>query len=377
MRGAALFLAGPLAEPGVFAAVTGHAEGGAPARLPDHALMGRGEAPVAVPRGGGMIEGRLVSMPEGAARDRLDSYAATLALVAREVEVLRGADRLRAVLLEGAETPAGAQGWNAGAWRARHGASWPLIAAEIAEHAPPLSPGSFARQRTMIEVRAAARLRASRDTPPATLRRAARPEDFAWRADAPLAGAFFKLAGMRMDHLRFDGGRAEALPREVLVGVDATLVLPYDPRRDRVLLVEQFRTGPARRGAPNPWTLEPVAGIVDPGESPREAGLRETREEAGLVLDRLIPIFGGYPSPGSNTDFFHCFLALADLPQERSWRGGLAEEDEDLRLHAVSFDRAMELVGTGEIEVLPLQAMLYWLAHHRVELRASAHPPGA
>lgn len=148
MRGAALFLAGPLAEPGVFAAVTGHAEGGAPARLPDHALMGRGEAPVAVPRGGGMIEGRLVSMPEGAARDRLDSYAATLALVAREVEVLHGADRLRAVLLEGAEPPAGAQGWNAGAWRARHGASWPLIAAEIAEHAPPLSPGSFARQRT-------------------------------------------------------------------------------------------------------------------------------------------------------------------------------------------------------------------------------------
>lgn len=117
-----------------------------------------------------------------------------------------------------------------------------------------------------------------------------------------------------------------------------------------------------------------MAGIVDAGESPAEAALRETREEAGLTLgaDRLIPIFAGYPSPGSSTDYFHCFLALADLPQAEGWHGGLEEEHEDLRLHVVGFERAMALAATGEIDVLPMLAMLHWLAQNRARLRAEA-----
>ncbi len=368
-----LFLVGPLAAEGVFEAVTGLVASQRPAHLAGHALVGALDAaPAVVARQGAAVKGRLVARPEGTARDRFESYAAALELTEHTVEVtLPDGDGAAAALC--APMPDGdAPDWHSEDWQDRWAEIWPLIAAEIADHAPPLSPGSFARHRTMMAVRASARLRAKRDPAPATLRRAARPGDFVWRADAPLSGEFFKLAGLRIEHLRFDGGRAEALPREVLVGVDATLVLPYDPRRDRVLLVEQFRTGPARRGAPNPWSLEPVAGIVDPGETPEAAGLREAREEAGLALDALIPIFGGYPSPGSNTDYFHCYLALTDLPAEESWRGGLAEEHEDLRLHAVSFSRAMDLVQSGEIDVIPVQGMLYWLAHHRARLRADA-----
>lgn len=368
-----LYLVGPLAAPGVFEAVTGVVCAHRPARLAEHALVGETDAaPAVVARRGGAVEGRLVARPDTTARDRLESYAATLGLSERKVEIVLPGDDAVAAALLAPEAEPDAPDWCVEAWRERWSESWPLIAAEIALHMPPMTPGSFARQKTMMAVRAQSRLRAARAPAPATLRREAAPGDFTWRPDAPLAGQFFKLAGLRIDHARFDGGRAEALPREVLVGVDACLVLPYDPRRDRVLLVEQFRTGPVRRGASNPWSLEPVAGIVDPGETPEAAGLRESFEEAGLRLDALIPIFGGYPSPGSNTDYFHCYLALADLPREESWRGGLAEEHEDLRLHAISFARAMDLVQSGEIDVIPMQGMLYWLAHHRARLRADA-----
>ena len=73
----------------------------------------------------------------------------------------------------------------------------------------------------------------------------------------------------------FGGGQSAPLLREVFVATDAALVLPYDPLRDRVLLVEQFRMGPYGRGDPRPFLLEPVAGRIDAGETPEEAARRE------------------------------------------------------------------------------------------------------
>ncbi|EYD72498.1 ADP-ribose pyrophosphatase [Limimaricola hongkongensis DSM 17492] len=368
-----LFVFGPLAEAATFEAVTGRPPGGRPAWLPGHAMVGAPDAePALVAQEGAAVEGLLVPPLTGAEAARLAAYGAALGHRGRAARVIPEGDAPRMARLQSPEAAPGAPAWDRSAWRAGQGARWAFMAGEIADHAPPLSPQSFARQSAMIAARASARCRAARAPAPATLRHDAAPQDAAWRLDAPLSGEFFKLATMRVSHRRFDGGRNEALPREVLVGVDAALVLPYDPARDRVLMVEQFRSGPMRRGAANPWSLEPVAGIVDAGETPQEAGLREAREEAGLDLGTLIPIFDGYPSPGASSDHFHCFLAIADLPQEESWRGGLPEEHEDLRLHAVPFERAMALAQSGEIDVIPMLAMLYWLAGQRARLRAEA-----
>lgn len=83
------------------------------------------------------------------------------------------------------------------------------------------------------------------------------------------------------------------------------IVLTYDPVHDRVLLVEQFRAGPLARQEENPWRLEPIAGLIDRGETPEEAGLREAHEEAGLTLSRLELVARSYPSPVISTEFFH------------------------------------------------------------------------
>ena len=214
-------------------------------------------------------------------------------------------------------------------------------------------------------------LRGRGSVAPATVRYHPAPGDQLLASAAPLTGGFFKLATLDVMHRRFDGAMQGPLRREVLVGVDAALVLPYDPVRDRVLLVEQFRVGVARRQDANPWCLEPVAGIVDAGETPQQAALREAAEEAGLYNITLRQMFSIYPSPGSSTDHFYCYLGLTDLPDLGSYQGGLASEAEDLRLHVLSFDAATALMDSGEINAGPLVAMLLWLLRHRDGLRCA------
>jgi len=270
--------------------------------------------------------------------------------------------------------------WALADWVAAGAAIAMLAAHELAATDPWPDAAGMVRRWPMVRARADAALRARDQATPATLRHRAEPDDVVWQDQRPLVGQFFRYATIALTHRRFDGTRSPPLPREVLVGVDAAVVLPYDPVRDRVLLVEQVRTGPTRRGDPNPWCLEPVAGIVDAGETPHDAAMRECAEEAGLVPDRLEPMFAIYASPGSSTDYFHCFLGLADLPDTLPRRGGLEQEDEDLRLHLVALDDALTLIDTGEANAGQLVAMLLWLARHRDRIRdqsGMSNPGGA
>jgi nudix-type nucleoside diphosphatase (YffH/AdpP family) len=222
-------------------------------------------------------------------------------------------------------------------------------------------------QGPMIDHRAAASERAKGT--PTTIRHRAGPGDFELRRTAPPVGKFFRFEQLEVDNRRFDGGRNEAMKREVFVGADAALVLPYDQERDTVLLVEQFRPGPARRGDPQPWLLEPVAGLVDAGETPEEAAIRESEEEAHLKLERLIRMFEGYACPGNATDHFYAFLALCDLPDDHPEAGGLEAEHEDLKLHVLPFETAMGLIETGEANAMPMISMLLWLDRWRAGRR--------
>jgi len=111
--------------------------------------------------------------------------------------------------------------------------------------------------------------------------------------------------------------------------------------------------------------------MVDAGETPEQAALRETAEEAGLTLHHLERMFAFYASPGSSTDYFTCYLGLADLPDDHSTSGGLADEAEDLRLHVIPFAQALDLIDSGEVTAGPLIAMLLWLSRHRDRLRDS------
>jgi nudix-type nucleoside diphosphatase (YffH/AdpP family) len=185
----------------------------------------------------------------------------------------------------------------------------------------------------------------------------------------PAHAGFFGLEVLDLTHRRFDGATSPLLRREVFVSGDAVTVLPYDPRRDRVLLVEQFRTGPLRRGDPLPWQLEAIAGRIDPGETPEDCARREAVEEAGLVLGALEKVGDYYPSPGAMTEYIYSFVALCDLPDGVAGVFGAAEEAEDIRGHLMSFDAVMAAVAGGEIGNAPLLLTALWLQRERARLR--------
>jgi nudix-type nucleoside diphosphatase (YffH/AdpP family) len=180
---------------------------------------------------------------------------------------------------------------------------------------------------------------------------------------------FFGLEVMDLSHRRFDGGMSPLITREIFISGDAVTVLPYDPVRDRVLLIEQFRTGALGRGDPLPWQLEAIAGRIDPGEAPEDAARREAVEEAGLMLGRLEPVAEYYPSPGAMTEYIYSYVALCDLPDGVAGVFGAKEEAEDIKGHLLSFDALMAAVVGGEVANAPLILTALWLQRERGRLR--------
>jgi nudix-type nucleoside diphosphatase (YffH/AdpP family) len=137
-----------------------------------------------------------------------------------------------------------------------------------------------------------------------------------------------------------------------------------------VLLIEQFRAGPMARGDAGAWHLEAMAGRIDAGETPEQAGRREAVEEAGLALGDLLEVASYYPSPGAKAEYLYSYVGLVDLPDGAAGIFGEAEEAEDIRGHLISFDHMMDLVSSGEIANAPLILTALWLQRERARLRA-------
>ena len=253
-------------------------------------------------------------------------------------------------------------------WHESFGPVTREAAIEIMGYMGRFQPQDLIWRMPMIRIRAASQLAARAPKP--TTRRSAMHRDKVEvvKEHTPHAG-WFLTRSYTLSHPLFGGGMSEKVHREVFIASDAAFVLPYDPKRDRVLLVEQFRLGCFGRGDPHPWTLEPVAGRVDPGETPEACARRETVEEAGLDLHELISVGSHYCSPGATTEYYHSFIGLCDIPHVEKGVGGCPDEHEDIRTHRLSFDEAYALYESGEADCGPLQICLLWLSRERARGR--------
>ncbi|CAD5106522.1 NUDIX domain-containing protein [Zestomonas carbonaria] len=178
---------------------------------------------------------------------------------------------------------------------------------------------------------------------------------------------FYRLDRVELRHRQFAGGMGPTISRELFVRHDAVCVLPYDPQRDCVVLIEQFRVG-AMNKASNPWLLELVAGLIDTDEQPEEVARREAQEEAGLELGALWPITQYFPSPGGSDELVHLFVGRCDS-EGAGGVHGLAEEGEDIRVHVWPLEDALQAVKDGLINNAASIIALQWLALNRAEVR--------
>lgn len=174
---------------------------------------------------------------------------------------------------------------------------------------------------------------------------------------------FFRLLKVRLRHRLFAGGWSPTLTRELFDRGHAAAVLPYDPVRDEVVLVEQFRVG-AIHHHDSPWLLEIVAGIVEPGESEEAVVRREAEEEAGLTLGRLTRALGYFSSPGGCSERITVFVGEVDASQAAT-HAGLTDEGEDIRVHRLTREQAMQWLEDGRIDNAASVIALQWLALKR------------
>lgn len=178
---------------------------------------------------------------------------------------------------------------------------------------------------------------------------------------------FWKLKVLRLRHRLFAGGWSQPLTRELHCRGEAVGVLLYDPQRDAIGVVEQFRVG-AAFGAGSPWLLELVAGLKEPGETPEQVARRETLEESGCTVRELLPIAEYFSSPGGCDEYFYLYCARVDLGATRSLHG-VAGEHEDIRLHVIGFDNALALREQGRFNNAHSLLALQWLEPRRTHLR--------
>ncbi|MHA1599232.1 MAG: NUDIX domain-containing protein [Alphaproteobacteria bacterium] len=178
---------------------------------------------------------------------------------------------------------------------------------------------------------------------------------------------YFRIEKYRLRHRRFDGTWSEVMDREVFARPPAAAVLPYDPVRDVVVLIEQFRIGAHVAGV-DPWLVEVVAGIIEPGETPEEVAHREAIEEAGCHILTLELIGRILPSPGGDSELVDLYCGKVDSAGIGGLHG-LDHEHEDIRAFVLPFAQAFERVTESEVTNANALIALQWLALNRDRLR--------
>ena len=171
---------------------------------------------------------------------------------------------------------------------------------------------------------------------------------------------YMRLDHYHLKHTTFDGEWSTNLSREVLERGHAVSVLPYDPFKNEVVLIEQFRIGAYTAPHTSPWQIECVAGMIEPHQLPEDTAYRETEEETNLRILDLEPIHTYLSSPGCTSETIQMFCGHVDASDVGGIHG-LINEGEYIRAFSTSVEEAFNWLGNGRIENGMTIIALQWL----------------
>ncbi|PCK87981.1 ADP-ribose pyrophosphatase [Rhizobium sophoriradicis] len=185
-------------------------------------------------------------------------------------------------------------------------------------------------------------------------------------SEQTLSNGWTRLSSYLLDYIDRKGA-TQQLKREVYHRTPAACILLYDPKRDVVVLVRQFRLAVHLNGDPA-WMIEVPAGLLD-DDHPEQAIRREAMEETGYHLRDARFLFKCYPSPGAITEVVHFFVSLIDITDRVAEGGGLDEEHEDIEVLEVPLGEAAQMIENGEIFDAKTIMLLQWALLNRNKLR--------
>ncbi len=178
---------------------------------------------------------------------------------------------------------------------------------------------------------------------------------------------FFSLKTIELKHTLFNGGWSQPITRELFHRGNCVAVLLYDPTRDEVVIIEQFRIG-ALQMPEQAWLLEIVAGAIEKGETAEEVAYRESIEEANCNIEQLIKINDFFTSPGGTSELLTLYCGKVDSSNVGGIHG-LDHEDEDIAVTAMKFNDVYQRLLAGDIlSAIPIIA-IQWLYINRDWLR--------
>ncbi len=175
---------------------------------------------------------------------------------------------------------------------------------------------------------------------------------------------FLSINKYTLQHSLHEGGMSAPFVREVMERGHAVAVLLHDPKRDEIVLVEEFRIGAI--GGESPWLCAPVAGMIEVGEDAQDVARREAMEESGATVNELQYIGKYYNSPGGSTETTAVFYAQIDASTVEGVHG-VEGENEDIRVVKLSNKEFRELITSDTIHTASTMIAGLWFINNYPE----------
>lgn len=192
---------------------------------------------------------------------------------------------------------------------------------------------------------------------------------------------FFKIDEVMVSHERNDGTMSPVERRLIFERGDAVAVLLYNPDTDTVVFVNQFRVSSlVARRHDNPatmdgWVTEAIAGVIEQGETPEQAAVRETMEQTGYRIHDLVLIFQFFSSPSCTSE--RIFLYFAQIGQADRTGNGSGVDGEDITVVHQSVNGLFDMLENKQIEDPKLAIAAYWLKDRLSRVTAAKQPVAA
>ena len=161
-----------------------------------------------------------------------------------------------------------------------------------------------------------------------------------------------------------NNGTWQTQSREAYDRGNGATILLYNKENKTVILTRQFRLPSFLNGNETGMLIEACAGLLD-NDHPEECIKRETEEETGFKISSVRKIFEAYMSPGSVTEILHFFVAEYTNDMKVSDGGGIDHEQEDIEVLEISFEKAEQMIVTGEIKDAKTIMLLQYARLHR------------